>query len=60
MTFIHSLYPTPGLTRWGVSHNLDSDELIRYVFIHFAGRQIGLLWGRDDSPEQTVFERGVW
>ena len=60
MSLIHTLYRVPGLTPWGIFHNLDTDESVRYVFIHFAGRQVGLLWGGDESPEQTVAERGVW
>jgi len=44
MTFTSTLYRVPGLTPWGIFHNLDTDEPVRYVYLHFAGRQVGLLW----------------
>ena len=45
MTFVKHLQRSPGLTPWGVFHNLWTDEGTKYVFVHVWGRQIGLLWG---------------
>ena len=44
MTFTAS--NVQGLTRWGVFHNLDTDEEVGYVNLHVAGYRLGLYWGR--------------
>ena len=46
MTLIIRPHPTIGLTRWGVFHNIGDDEETGYIYLHIAGRQIGLLWAR--------------
>ena len=53
MTFVHSLYPIPGRARWGVFHNLRTDEPIRFIYLHFAGRAVGLLWESSAATSDT-------
>lgn len=47
MTFASHLYLVPGRARWGVFHNLGTDEPVKYVNIHIAGRKLSVLWGGD-------------
>ena len=47
MNYIVRLYQTAGLTRWGIFHNIGARSETGYIYIHFAGRQLGILWRRN-------------
>lgn len=48
MSCIIRLYQTAGLTRWGIFHNIGTQEETGYIYIHLAGRQLSFLWNRND------------
>jgi len=42
----------PGVTRWGLCHNLDCpDEETGYVVAYFCGLILNILWSRADATD---------
>ena len=52
MTITSSLYRVAGRAPWGLFSNLtNTNEPFVYIYIHFAGRQIGIHWERFNEEE---------
>jgi hypothetical protein len=48
MTFV-AQRPLKGRTRFCIAHNFGTDEETGYVFLHFFGAVLGVLWTRSEA-----------